>query len=99
MQVGHYANAGTARTYGLHLGVAAEPIRNLTLTGGLCLLDAVQPEIRRVTGGGELQIRDPSGNLLDERRIAGAELGSGLSGEGVYPMPPRTYGITLGVKF
>lgn len=38
-------------------------------------------------------------NLLNEHLTAGAELGSGLSGGGVYPIPPRTYGVTLGVKF
>lgn len=38
-------------------------------------------------------------NLLDERRITGALLGAGLTGTSSFPMPPLTFGATIGFKY
>lgn len=187
----YFANAGSARSYGVDLDVAANPIEPLTLTGSVSLLNAkftsttatpcfvVNPQFlpdgvtplggvtrndcpldgnrlpfspkftltfganyKYETSVGRFDINgtfghnsgyfaDPSNfapsrtrsfqtvnsslrwtstsghlnasiwgkNLLDQKRIAGALLGAGITGTNSYPMAPRTYGATVGFKF
>lgn len=179
-----FANAGAARSYGLDLDIAAEPVDNLTLTGSLSLLDAkfnssteapcytlptppaggvirgtcpldgkrlpfspklaislganykhetavghfifsgnyhhnsgyfvdasnfalsrtkafdmVNASLTWTSSSERLSAGVWGKNLLDQTRIAGALLGSGVAGTVSYPMAPRTYGVTLGFKY
>lgn len=182
-QGAYFQSAGAARTYGLDLDVTAEPVRNLTLTGGVALLDAKFTSTRLApcftipappAGGliqGECALKGnqqpfspkftaslaanykheteigtfdlagsfshnsgfhthPSNfaparvrafemvnaaltwtspserlnasiwgkNLLDQHRIGGSLINAPFGGL-VFPMAPRTYGVTFGVKY
>lgn len=180
----YFANAGSARSYGVDLDVAAQPVEPLTLTGSVSLLNAkfnsstpapcfivppppaggairsncpldgnrlpfspkftatvganykyetavgrfdiagtfshnsgyyndssnfepsrakafeiVNASLRWTSASGHLNAGIWGKNLLNQRRIAGALIGSGVAATTSYPMAPRTYGVIIGYKY